>query len=103
MHMVTKNPDHLPKSSDIFKQFVYSDNVKYVTDEKTVYNCFIMPFNKVDDSEENYKEIGFAISTNREEKDKIKGILIDLTFLIEEYSKKNREIEAKRIYKLIST
>ncbi|NMA04756.1 MAG: LlaJI family restriction endonuclease [Acholeplasmataceae bacterium] len=99
----TKNPDHLPKSSDIFKQFVYSDNVKYVTDEKTVYNCFIMPFNKVDDSEENYKEIGFAISTNREEKDKIKGILIDLTFLIEEYSKKNREIEAKRIYKLIST
>ena len=99
----TLNPSDLPSSSDIFKQFAYSDNIKLVSKNKPVYNCFIMPFNKKQKEhniDSNYKYIGYATSSNKED-EIILGILIDLTYLIENYLKRFSEKDAEILSNII--
>ncbi len=99
----TLNPSDLPGSADIFKQFVYSDNINLVTQGKPVYNCFIMPFNKEQKEhniDTNYKCIGYATSSNKED-EIILGILIDLTYLIENYSKRFSKEDAEVLSNII--
>ncbi len=102
--LVTNN---LPSSVDIFKQFIYSENIAKIKKRK-VYNCFIMPFNKgirEYENNSNYEYIGYATSFFKEDesdsKEKIIGILIDLNYLIDNYSKKFSEKDADELYKLV--
>jgi len=96
----------IPKSTDIIKQFVYSDNIKKLMGkESKVYNCFVMPFNKEHEKhncedKQNIKYFGYATSTNNID-DKIIGIYIDLTYLIDIYSKKFSKKEADELYNLV--
>lgn len=94
------DPNDLPQSSDIMKQFAYSDNIKHITGIDNVYNAFIMPFDNKD-NKEKYKYIGKANASNKPN-ESIYGILIDLTHLIENYSRKYSAEEAANIYKILN-
>lgn len=99
----TLDPNDLPGSADIFKQFVYSDNIKMMTNSKNAYNAFIMPFNNQQVKHKipsNYKKIGYATSSNKKG-EIIVGILIDLTYLIDNYSKKFNKKDAENLCELI--
>ena len=103
---------HLPSSSDINKQITYGEYVKLKEKDKTVYNAFLMPYNKNKDifpSKEDFLNIGEAIPKwkylNGEddeiiEYEHIQGILVDINFLMDNYrshSTENIENLAKAI------
>lgn len=108
----SNDPSHLPSSSSINKQITYGEYVKLKENDKTVYNAFLMPYNKNKDifpSKEDFLNIGEAIPkwkyVNGEENEiieyeHIQGILVDINFLIDNYrshSTENIENLAKAI------
>lgn len=106
---ITHLPSDLPKNSDVNKQISYGDyiNSKHVYD--SIYNAFLMPYNKEDnefiDFNDDFENIGEAVAPWRDNKDSyehIQGILVDIRFLMENYkskSKSNIENLAKAIEK----
>lgn len=99
----SNDPSHLPSSSSINKQITYGEYVKLKENDKTVYNAFLMPYNKNKDifpSKEDFLNIGEAIPKwkylNGEddeiiEYEHIQGILVDINFLMDNYRSQSTE------------
>lgn len=96
----TKRPSDLPESTSINKQITYGeyiaeqDKFKMKHGENyTVYNAFLMPFEKIS---ENVVNIGVALSdwkSNKKEYEQIQGILVDVKHLMHSVvSKDDNEI-----------
>lgn len=99
----TGNPKDLPDTDSIQKQITYADfintkrkNLVDNTDEKHLFNAFIMPFNKVKEAfktEKNFINVAEAIGDWRNEDpsqmkyyERIQGILVDTRFLMYHYN-----------------
>lgn len=92
---ITGNPQHLPASSSVEKQITYGDyaceNIGHT--KNSVYNAFIMPFDKEIKKDDNYKfvsvgTVDWETYTSETANHKyVLGILVDTRFLIETYSK----------------
>ena len=89
----TGNPNHLPNASSINKQITYGEylnNRKHV-DTNSLFNAFIMPFNKANNPfniSENIGNIGEAIGDWRNKMDyfeHIQGIVMDTRYLMYHY------------------
>lgn len=104
---ITKKLSDLPHTDSIQKQITYGDHIiankeKYNNvDSNNVYNAFILPYDKYDKENEKYNlynEIeycGFAESDWKEHKlqnnyEKIALILVDFSFLLKCYYKKEK-------------
>lgn len=100
----TANADHLPNGQDINKQITYAEYIEKVkgVDEKSIYNAFIMPFNRENnlfytvDINGNLGKpiddymglIGEAVGewkTNPKNYERIQGVVIDTRFLMYNY------------------
>ena len=98
------NPDHLPNSSDINKQITYGEYVEQTkgVDSNKLYNAFIMPFNREDNTffeigddgnprpcvTTNIGNIGEAVGEwkpNVKNYERVQGIVIDTRFLMYNY------------------
>lgn len=99
---ITRNPQHLPASSSVEKQITYGDyaceNIGHA--ENTVYNAFIMPFDKALRNDDNYKfvsvgTVDWETYTPETANHKyVLGVLVDTRFLMDSYSRHNNsEIE----------
>lgn len=99
---ITGNPQHLPASSSVEKQITYGDyaceNIGHA--KNTVYNAFIMPFDKALRNDDNYKfvsvgTVDWETYTSETANHKyVLGVLVDTRFLIDSYSRHNNsEIE----------
>lgn len=94
----THLPKDLPKNSDVNKQISYGDyiNSKYHFD--SIYNAFLMPYNKKDNKFEifhdDFENVGEAVALwrdNLECYEHIQGILIDVRYLMENYRSKSKD------------
>ena len=96
----TKRPSDLPESTSINKQITYGEYIaeqdKFMMkhgENYTVYNAFLMPFEKIS---ENVVNIGVALSdwkSNKKEYEQIQGILVDVKHLMHSVvSKDDNEI-----------
>ncbi len=92
--------NHLPMSGSIIKQIAYAEYIEKEENEgrlkksKSIYNAFIMPYESKDSA--NMKLVGSA-RTDFKHQDKpyckIKAILIDTKWLMENYNQNNKMIE----------
>ncbi len=91
---------HLPMSGSIIKQIAYAEYIEKEENEgrlkksKSIYNAFIMPYESKDST--NMKFVGSARTDFKHEDKpycKIKAILIDTKWLIENYNRNNKMIE----------
>ena len=104
---ITKKRSDLPHTDSIQKQITYGDHIianksKYNDiDPNNVYNAFILPYDKNDIENENYKLshsiefCGFAESDWKEHKfensyERIALILVDYKYLLDCYYKKEK-------------
>ena len=97
----TANADHLPNDQDINKQITYAEYIEKAKgiDEKSIYNAFIMPFNRkhnlfctVDINENLGKQTDDYMGLIREavgdwkpnskNYERIQGVVIDTRFLM---------------------
>ena len=92
--------NHLPMSGSIIKQIAYAEYIEKEENEgrlkksKSIYNAFIMPYESKDST--NMKFVGSARTDFKHEDKpycKIKAILIDTKWLIENYNRNNKMIE----------
>lgn len=89
-------PSHLPNASSINKQITYGEYLeKYMgVDPDSLFNAFIMPFNKAKNCFEitdNVGNIGEAVGDWRENKkyyERIQGIVMDTRYLMYHYTGK---------------
>lgn len=104
---VTGSEQHLPPSSDINKQITYGEyvalNYAQQYNLNQIYNCFIMPYDKLAgkfefddvDKESNFLNIGFAFSdwkTNDEQQYvKVQGVVADVRNLMYNYVYDHKE------------
>ncbi len=97
---VTGNPWHLPESTSINKQITYGEYIA-TNPEKfgdvTVYNAFLMPFNRCDSTHfysllpiKNIGESTAVWKTCTKEYERVQGILIDVKFLMNNVVKENQ-------------
>lgn len=105
------NPVNLPNSADINKQITYGEYIeqsKKISNEE-LYNAFIMPFNKSNNSfsiSSNIGNIGEAVSdwkSNIKNYERIQGIVIDTRYLMYNYmitSEEQKRIMAECIEKV---
>lgn len=94
----TANSEHLPNGTDINKQITYGEYIertKGIPDER-LFNCFIMPYNKVDNffhMSGNIGNIGEAVGDWRyvnsnphmKNYERIQGIVMDTRYLMHNY------------------
>lgn len=108
---ITKKRGDLPHTDSIQKQITYGDHIKANNekynniDPNNIYNAFILPYDKYDKDNEEYKlsnnieYVGFAESDWKEHNfqnnyEKIALILVDFKYLLDCYYKKEKaEIE----------
>ena len=90
------NPDHLPNGPDINKQITYGEYIERAkgVPSENLYNAFIMPFNREDNTffemgadgnpiprvTDNIGNIGEAVGDAR-----VQGIVVDTRFLMYNY------------------
>jgi hypothetical protein len=87
------NPEHLPNGSDINKQITYGEYIKRTKElpNERLYNAFIMPYNKANNLfmiNGNMGNIGEAVGDwrgNRENYERIQGIVVDTRYLMYNY------------------
>ena len=106
---ITGNPQHLPPSSSVQKQITYGDyaceNMGH--QKNTVYNAFILPFDKEINKDDNYKFVSVGTvdwenyTSETANHKYVLGILLDTRFLIDGYSKHNTS-EIETLSNLIS-
>ena len=104
---ITKKRSDLPHTDSIQKQITYGDHIKTNSekynniDPNSIYNAFILPYDKYDIENENYKlkenieYCGFAESDWKEHNlqnnyEKIALILVDFKYLLDCYYKKEK-------------
>lgn len=97
----SKHLHHLPMSGSIIKQIAYAEYIENkenegnLTHSKSIYNAFIMPYESKDSSV-NMKYVGSA-RTDYKPGDKsyykIKAILIDTKWLIENHNRNDKMIK----------
>jgi hypothetical protein len=106
---LTGKPSDLPQSSSINKQITYGEYVNTETeykDDDTVYNAFIMPYNRnanLFGLNENFESIGEAYGKWKilgKSYETIQGILIDTRYLMYHYSN-NTDVQIKLMAELI--
>ena len=103
----------LPDSSSINKQITYGEYVQLKEKGKTVYNAFLMPYNRNKNSfnsKELFLNIGEAIpewkfdpnDKNKKEKkyEHIQGILVDINCLMKNYTS-NKDDNIEKLAKFI--
>lgn len=94
---ITKNPFHLPDSTSVNKQITYGEYIAVSKQFKKVYNAFLMPYDSlagVFPTGNKFFFVGEANSNwkkNDIEYEKIRGILIDVKFLMKIRVKRDRE------------
>ena len=112
----TGNPEHLPNSSDINKQITYGEYIetKKNISNDSLYNCFIMPFDKRNNIFGLDSNIGNVAEAFGEWRDRghcfknyerIQGIVMDTRFLMHNYmisSSKYKELLIASINKIHS-
>lgn len=88
----------LPKNSDVNKQISYGDYINSEYDFDSIYNAFLMPYNKESNDFENFngdfENVGEAVAPwrkNNKDFEHIQGILIDIRFLMDNYRSKSEE------------
>lgn len=88
--------EDLPETSSIQKQVTYGEYVKNVKlKDFMVYNAFLMPYNRFKENDYNFKGIlefiGIAKTDwkNDNVNKKVVGVLIDMNFIIDSWTKKN--------------
>ncbi|MBQ3348946.1 MAG: LlaJI family restriction endonuclease [Thermoguttaceae bacterium] len=88
----TGNPNHLPDASSINKQITYGEYLRNKgVNPDSLYNAFIMPFNKENNHfsiSDNIGNIGEAIGdwrNNTEFFERIQGIVMDTRYLMYHY------------------
>ncbi|QZX49471.1 hypothetical protein [Mycoplasma sp. E35C] len=101
---ISKNPNDLPDSSNMAKQIIYGQYNYFRNIYNHVYNIFILPYKKQNKDDQTLKYFGYAsLNWNYENLDhqKIRGLFIDLNFLVNNWFKNNHEIkeEFKKIIK----
>lgn len=102
---ITKNPFHLPSTDSVQKQITYGEHIENNYDYKKIYNAFILPYNKYKNPfglSNNIEYVGFSESSWKNSNkyyEKVSIILIDTYYLIDNYTKRNRN----DINKLISS
>lgn len=79
---ITKNVQDLPQSSDINKQFLYSEHIGNMTNKKTL-DIFLLPY--LGDENNMFKFIGFANIPTTTANSKVLGILMDTKTLMKSY------------------
>lgn len=96
----TKSKDHLPQSSDINKQMIYSEYIKKITG-KNAYDAFILPYKS--NKESIFKFVGNAkMDAGIYDKKKVVCILADMKNIMQKYIYGNELSEAKKdIIKII--
>ena len=97
---VSKDKKDLPSSDSINKQITYGEYVQLLEEGKSVYNAFLIPYNKNNnkfDSHQIFLNIGEAIPEwkyknldENEEREEIKyehiqGFLVDINYLMDNY------------------
>lgn len=100
----TRRNTDLPKSTSINKQITYGEYIakeqkfkRMYGDDLIVYNCFLMPFNALNElwqCGENLLRIGQAVSnwkTNEKTYEKIQGILVDVKHLMKNSVRQNED------------
>ena len=96
----SKQLNHLPMSGSIIKQIAYAEYIENkesqgkLKNSRSIYNAFIMPFESKDSSM-NMKFVGYAYTdykTGDKPYYKIKTILIDTKWLIENHNRNNKVI-----------
>ena len=94
---VTHHKEDLPKNSDVNKQISYGDYINSKHDYDSIYNAFLMPFNKenndFNDFNEIFENIGEAVAPWRENKnsyERVQGILVDVRFLMDNYKSSSK-------------
>lgn len=94
----THLPKDLPKNADVNKQISYGDYINSKYDFDSIYNAFLMPYNKkgetFDNFNKDFENVGEAIAPwrkNDKEYEHIQGILIDLRYLMDNYRSKSEE------------
>ncbi len=97
----SKQLNHLPMSGSIIKQIAYAEYIENkesqgkLKNSRSIYNAFIMPFESKDSSM-NMKFVGYAYTdykTGDKPYYKIKTILIDTKWLIENHNRNDKMIE----------
>ncbi len=92
--------NHLPMSGSIIKQIAYAEYIEKEEDEgrlkksKSIYNAFIMPYESKDSA--YMKFVGSARTDFKNEGKpycKIKAILVDTKWLMENHNKNNKTVE----------
>lgn len=92
---ITRSPLHLPNTDSIQKQITYGEHIENNYKYESIYNAFILPYNKYRNPfglNNNIEYVGFAESSWKEKKsskyyEKISIILIDTKYLIDCYAK----------------
>ena len=80
---ITNKISDLPQSSDINKQFLYSEHIFNITNKKT-FDAFILPY--LGDSNKIFKFVGNAIiHTNKFKNKKVVCILADIKTIMKNY------------------
>lgn len=113
----SKEPEDLPSSGSINKQIIYGEYVQLKEKGKTVYNAFLMPYNKNKnqfDSEEFFSKefflnIGEAIpewkfefyGESDKEYEHIQGILVDINHLMKNYTTTIKEDNIEKLAEFI--
>ncbi len=94
----------LPGSPSIQKQITYGEyidvNTSFPYQSNNIYNAFIMPFNKIEKDNDNYKVVSVGTADwkeygpSSENYKYVLGILLDTRYVLESYSKHNfKDIE----------
>ncbi len=101
---VTHNKNHLPPTTSIHKQITYGEYINcnhfkqrnLNEDDLTVYNIFLLPFNKSKNNDSEYKYFGTATAdwkNNSATYETVHGVFLDMKHLIDlNYSKNCTEI-----------
>lgn len=92
---ITNNPQHLPGSSSIQKQITYGEYIeeKFPYTPNQIYNAFVMPFEKTNETDDNYRFAGVGKAEWKKYSDKtanycyVLGILFDTRYAIESYAR----------------
>lgn len=97
----TAIPNHLPNSADIHKQITYGEYIektKKISNE-SLYNAFIMPFNKEDNHFKISRFIGNIGEANSDWKanlknyERVQGIVIDTRYLMYNFLDASNELK----------
>ncbi len=91
---ITKSRDHLPQSSDINKQMLYSEYIKKRTG-KNAYDAFVLPYKS--NKESTFKFVGNAkMDAGIYDEKKVVCILADMKNIMQRYVYGNELNEAKK-------